>query len=46
MYCSMVGSYDGAIAILAMYWLTVWLDPFYLKHNKKDTTAANSRVYE
>lgn len=42
-YCSMVGSYDGAVAILALYILTVVLDPFELKH-KKDTTAANSRA--
>lgn len=43
MYCSMIGSYDGAIAILALYILAVVLDPLELKH-KKDTTAANSRV--
>lgn len=42
-YCSMIGSYDGAVAILALYILAVVLDPFELKH-KKDTTAANSRV--
>lgn len=44
MYCSMIGSYDGAITILTVYLLTLWIDPFYLRHNKKDTTAANSRV--
>lgn len=43
MYCSMIGSYDGAVAILALYILAVVLDPFELKH-KKDTTAANSRA--
>ena len=43
MYCSMIGSYDGAIAILALYILAVVLDPLELKH-KKDTTAANSRT--
>lgn len=36
MYCSMIGSYDGAMAILAV----VVLDPL----NKKGTTAANSRT--
>lgn len=41
MYCSMIGSYDGAVAILVIY--AVVLDPFELQH-KKDTTAANSRV--
>lgn len=40
-YCSMIGSYDGAVAILVIY--AVVLDPFELQH-KKDTTAANSRV--
>lgn len=43
MYCSMIGSYDGAVAILALYILAVVLDPFELKH-KKGTTAANSRT--
>ncbi len=42
-YCSMIGSYDGAVAILALYILAVVLDPFELKH-KKGTTAANSRT--
>ena len=42
-YCAMVGSYDGAVAILALYILAVVLDPFELKH-KKGTTAANSRT--
>ena len=40
MYCSMIGSYDGAITILAVYLLLVVLDPL----NKKGTTAANSRT--
>ena len=43
-YCSMIGSYDGAVAILALYILAVVLDPLELKHNKKGTTAANSRT--
>ena len=42
-YCAMIGSYDGAVAILAIYILAVVLDPFELKH-KKGTTAANSRT--
>ena len=42
-YCFMIHSYDGAVAILAIYILTVVLDPFELQH-KKDTTVANSRV--
>ncbi|MEE6637530.1 hypothetical protein [Limosilactobacillus pontis] len=42
-YCFMIHSYDGAIAILALYILAVVLDPLELKH-KKDTTAANSRA--
>ena len=46
MYCTMIGSYDGAITILVVYALTVWIDPFYLKDNKKGTTAANSRTHE
>lgn len=41
MYCSMIGSYDGAVAILVIY--AVVLDPFELQR-KKGTTAANSRV--
>lgn len=41
MYCSMIGSYDGAVAILVIY--AVVLDPFELQH-KKGTTAANSRT--
>lgn len=45
MYCSMIGSYDGAIVILALYILAIVLNPFDLKH-KKDTTAANSRAHE
>lgn len=43
-YCFMIHSYDGAVAILALYILAVVLDPFELKHNKKGTTAANSRT--
>ena len=39
-YCTMIGSYDGAMAILAVYLLLVVLDPL----NKKGTTAANSRT--
>lgn len=42
MYCSMIGSYDGAMAILAVYLLLVVLDPL----NKKGTTAANSRTHK
>lgn len=45
MRCAMIHSYDGAVAILAIYILAVVLDPFELKH-KKDTTAANSRAHE
>ena len=41
MYCSMVGSYDGAIALLTVYVLTVWIDPFYSRH-KKVTGAGNT----
>lgn len=44
MYCSMIGSCDGAITILTVYLLTLWIDPFYLRRNKKGTTAANSRT--
>lgn len=44
-YCTMIGSYDGAVAILALYILAVVLDPLELKH-KKDTAAANSRAHE
>ncbi|MBB1069135.1 hypothetical protein H5S40_03045 [Limosilactobacillus sp. RRLNB_1_1] len=40
MYCSMIGSYDGAIAILSVYLLLIVIDPL----NKKGTTAANSRT--
>lgn len=43
MYCSMIGSYDGAVTILALYILAVVLDPLELKH-KKGTTVANSRT--
>lgn len=39
-FCTMVGDYDGAMAILAVYLLLVVLDPL----NKKGTTAANSRT--
>lgn len=47
MYCSMIGSYDGAISLLVIYVSTVVIDPFYLRHeHKKDTAAANSRVHE
>ena len=45
MYCFMIHSYDGAVAILALYILAVVLDPLELKH-KKDTTAASSRAHE
>lgn len=49
MYCAMIGSYDGAIALLAIYVFNPikidWHDLFTIKFdNKKDTTAANSRV--
>lgn len=43
MYCTMIGSYGGAVIILVLYVLAVALDPFELKC-KKGTTAANSRV--
>ena len=42
-YCFMIHSYDGVVAILALYILAVVLDPFELQH-KKGTTAANSRT--
>lgn len=44
-YCTMIGSYDGAITLLVGYVLTIALDPFYLRH-KKGTTAANSRAHK
>lgn len=44
MYCTMIGSYGGAIALLAGYVLTVVLDPFELHVHKKGTTAASSRT--
>lgn len=49
MYCTMIGSYDGAIALLAIYVFNPikidWHDLFTINFdNKKDTTAANSRV--
>ena len=49
MYCAMIDSYDGAIALLAIYVFNPikidWHDLFTIKFdNKKDTTAANSRV--
>lgn len=43
MYCSMIGSYDGAMAILSIYLLLVFIDPLYTR-SKKGTTAANSRT--
>lgn len=45
-YCFMIHSYDGAVAILALYILAVVLDPFELHVHKKDTTAANSRAHK
>lgn len=49
MYCAMIGSYDGAIALLIIYIFNPikidWHSLFTIKFdNKKDTTAANSRV--
>lgn len=45
-YCAMIGSYDGSIALLIGYVLTVVLDPFELHVHKKGTTAANSRTHK
>lgn len=42
MYCTMIGSYDGAVAILAIYILTIALDPFELHHHKKAAGAGNT----
>ena len=49
MYCTMSGSYDGAIVLLIIYIFNPikidWHDLFTIElENKKDTTAANSRV--
>lgn len=43
MYCSMIGSYGGAIALLLIY-IVIAFDPLNPSEHKKDTTAANSRV--
>lgn len=40
-YCSMIGSYGGAIVLLLAFVL-IGFDP--LNPNKKGTTAANSRT--
>lgn len=42
MYCTMIGSYDGAVAILAIYILTIVLDPFELRHHKKAAGAGDT----
>lgn len=40
MYCTMIGSYDGAIALLIIY----IFNPIKIElENKKDTTAGDSR---
>ena len=44
-YCAMIGSYGGAIVLLLAYVLIAF-DPFEPHKNKKDTTAANSRVHK
>lgn len=49
MYCTMVGSYDGAIALLIIYIFNPikidWHDLFTIELRcKKGTTAANSRA--
>ncbi|WP_278589433.1 hypothetical protein [Limosilactobacillus pontis] len=41
MYCAMIGSYDGAVTILAVYVLTVTLDPFELHQHKKSRQHRN-----
>lgn len=41
-YCAMIGSYDGAVALLFIYVLIAF-DPFE-PHSKKGTTAAHSRT--
>ena len=51
MYCTMIGSYDGAIALLIIYIFNPikidWHDLFTIElENKKDTTAGDSRVYK
>lgn len=40
-YCAMIGSYDGAVALLFIYVLIAF-DPFEPHKSKKGTTAANS----
>lgn len=42
MYCTMIGSYDGAMAILVIYILTITLDPFELHHHKKAASAGDT----
>ena len=49
MYCTMIGSYDGAIVLLIIYIFNPikidWHDLFKIElENKKDTTAGDSRV--
>lgn len=49
MYCIMVGSYGGAIALLVMYVFNPikidWHNLFTIElENKKDTTAGDSRA--
>lgn len=42
MYCIMIGSYGGAIALLAGYVLTVALDPFELHQHKKGASTGDA----
>ena len=42
-YCAMIGSYDGAVALLLIYALIAF-DPFEPHKSKKGTTAARSRT--
>lgn len=51
MYCTMIGSYDGAIALLIIYIFNPikidWHDLFTIElENKKDMTAGDSRVHK
>lgn len=51
MYCTMIGSYDGAIALLIIYIFNPikidWDDLFTIElEDKKDTTAGDSRVHK
>lgn len=51
MYCTMIGSYNGAIALLIIYIFNPikidWHDLFTIElEDKKDTTAGDSRVHK